>query len=231
MTRSAFEDAQTSPAVARNRGLAYPTVEKGAAKFGVPVCPHAGGVGLCEYVQHLAIFDYIAVSGSPEDRTCEFVDHLHEHFVHPARVKSGRYVAPTAPGYSAEDALTRCRRVVGDDHLFTLISATVLAATLWELGQYEPARQLAEDTLTRYRQVLGEDHPSTLGAAHSLAAVLRELGHYEQARQLGEDTLTRYRQVVGEDYPSTLGSAHSLAAVLANRGATPLDAPDASDAT
>jgi L-fuconate dehydratase len=73
-----------------------------AAKFGVPVCPHAGGVGLCEYVQHLAIFDYVAVSGSLENRTCEFVDHLHEHFVHPARVEGGRYVAPTAPGYSAE---------------------------------------------------------------------------------------------------------------------------------
>jgi L-fuconate dehydratase len=73
-----------------------------AAKFGVPVCPHAGGVGLCEYVQHLAIFDYIAVSGSLENRTCEFVDHLHEHFVHPARVEGGRYLAPTAPGYSAE---------------------------------------------------------------------------------------------------------------------------------
>jgi L-fuconate dehydratase len=66
------------------------------------VCPHAGGVGLCEYVQHLAIFDYIAVSGSLENRTCEFVDHLHEHFVHPARVEGGRYLAPTAPGYSAE---------------------------------------------------------------------------------------------------------------------------------
>jgi L-fuconate dehydratase len=73
-----------------------------AAKFGVPVCPHAGGVGLCEYVQHLAIFDYIAVSGSLVNRTCEFVDHLHEHFVHPARVKGGRYLAPTTPGYSAE---------------------------------------------------------------------------------------------------------------------------------
>ncbi|MDQ6720450.1 MAG: L-fuconate dehydratase [Candidatus Dormibacteraeota bacterium] len=73
-----------------------------AAKFGVPVCPHAGGVGLCEYVQHLAIFDYIAVSGSLDNRTCEFVDHLHEHFVHPARVTRGRYSAPSAPGYSAE---------------------------------------------------------------------------------------------------------------------------------
>ncbi len=73
-----------------------------AAKFGVPVCPHAGGVGLCEYVQHLAIFDYIAVSGSLEGRTCEFVDHLHEHFIHPVRVQDGRYVAPRVPGYSAE---------------------------------------------------------------------------------------------------------------------------------
>ena len=73
-----------------------------AAKFGVPVCPHAGGVGLCEYVQHLAIFDYIAVSGSLEGRTCEFVDHLHEHFVHPVRLRNGRYVAPRDAGYSGE---------------------------------------------------------------------------------------------------------------------------------
>ncbi|TMB87886.1 MAG: L-fuconate dehydratase [Chloroflexi bacterium] len=73
-----------------------------AAKFGIPVCPHAGGVGLCEYVQHLAIFDYIAVGASLDNRTCEFVDHLHEHFVHPAVVVDGRYAAPAAPGYSAE---------------------------------------------------------------------------------------------------------------------------------
>jgi L-fuconate dehydratase len=71
-----------------------------AAKFGVPVCPHAGGVGLCEYVQHLAIFDYIAVSGSLDERVVEYVDHLHEHFVTPAIVRDGRYLAPTAPGYS-----------------------------------------------------------------------------------------------------------------------------------
>ena len=73
-----------------------------AAKFGVPVCPHAGGVGLCEYVQHLAIFDYIAVSGSLDDRVVEWVDHLHEHFLDPAVVRDGRYVAPQAPGYSIE---------------------------------------------------------------------------------------------------------------------------------
>jgi L-fuconate dehydratase len=73
-----------------------------AAKFGVPVCPHAGGVGLCEYVQHLALFDYIAVSGSLENRVVEWVDHLHEHFRDPAVVAGGRYLAPSAPGYSIE---------------------------------------------------------------------------------------------------------------------------------
>jgi L-fuconate dehydratase len=71
-----------------------------AAKFGVPVCPHAGGVGLCEYVQHLSIFDYICVSGSLENRLLEFVDHLHEHFLHPVQMRNGRYMPPTAPGYS-----------------------------------------------------------------------------------------------------------------------------------
>jgi L-fuconate dehydratase len=73
-----------------------------ARKFGVPVCPHAGGVGLCEYVQHLAIFDYIAVNPSLEGRVCEFVDHLHEHFVEPVRIVKGRYAAPATPGYSIE---------------------------------------------------------------------------------------------------------------------------------
>ena len=73
-----------------------------AAKYGIPVCPHAGGVGLCEYVQHLAFFDYIAVSGSLENRVVEWVDHLHEHFRDPAVVTDGRYRAPQAPGYSIE---------------------------------------------------------------------------------------------------------------------------------
>lgn len=71
-----------------------------AAKFGVPVCPHAGGVGLCEYVQHLSIFDYIAVSGSLDQRVLEYVDHLHEHFLDPVSIKNGRYMPPTTPGYS-----------------------------------------------------------------------------------------------------------------------------------
>ncbi|PYS47070.1 MAG: fuconate dehydratase [Acidobacteria bacterium] len=71
-----------------------------AAKFNVPVCPHAGGVGLCEYVQHLSIFDYIAVSGQLENRRIEFVDHLHEHFIDPVVVRRGHYMTPLAPGYS-----------------------------------------------------------------------------------------------------------------------------------
>jgi len=73
-----------------------------AAKFGIPVCPHAGGVGLCELVQHLAMFDFLAVSGSTVDRSIEYVDHLHEHFVDPVRIRDGRYRAPTTPGMSAE---------------------------------------------------------------------------------------------------------------------------------
>jgi L-fuconate dehydratase len=73
-----------------------------AAKFGIPVCPHAGGVGLCELVQHIAVFDFVCVSGTLDDRMVEFADHLHEHFVTPARVHRGRYIVPTAPGYSAE---------------------------------------------------------------------------------------------------------------------------------
>jgi L-fuconate dehydratase len=73
-----------------------------AEKFGVPVCPHAGGVGLCEYVQHLAMFDYIAVSADLTDRVLEYVDHLHEHFVHPVRMRAGHYLPPEAPGYSID---------------------------------------------------------------------------------------------------------------------------------
>jgi L-fuconate dehydratase len=84
-----------------------------AAKFGVPICPHAGGVGLCELVQHLSMFDFVAVSGHCDDRVIEFVDHLHEHMVHPVIVRNGRYFAPSAPGYSTEIREISCR-----DHTF-----------------------------------------------------------------------------------------------------------------
>jgi L-fuconate dehydratase len=73
-----------------------------AAKFGVPVCPHAGGVGLCEIVQHLSMFDYAAVSGSAQGRRIEWIDHLHEHFAAPAVIARGRYRVPEAPGASTE---------------------------------------------------------------------------------------------------------------------------------
>ena len=73
-----------------------------AAKFGVPVCPHAGGVGLCEAVQHFSMFDHVALSGSQQGRRIEFVDHLHEHFVTPVVIRDGRYLAPTDPGTGAE---------------------------------------------------------------------------------------------------------------------------------
>ena len=71
-----------------------------AAKFNVPVCPHAGGVGLCEYVQHLSIIDYVCISASLENRVTEYVDHLHEHFVEPCVIRNCRYMPPSAPGYS-----------------------------------------------------------------------------------------------------------------------------------
>ena len=73
-----------------------------AAHFGVPVCPHAGGLGLCEYVQHIALIDYIAVSGSLAGRCTEYAAHLHEHFVDPVQIRGGHYLVPDAPGYSIE---------------------------------------------------------------------------------------------------------------------------------
>ena len=73
-----------------------------AAKFGIPVCPHAGGVGLCEYVQHLSAFDYLRASTTLENRVTEYVDHLHEHFVDPVRIRNAHYQLPEKPGYSIE---------------------------------------------------------------------------------------------------------------------------------
>jgi len=89
-----------------------------AAEFGVPVCPHAGGVGLCELVQHLSAVDYIAISGELEGRMIEYVDHLHEHFLEPVVIRDARYVLPTSPGYSAEmrpESLSRFRFPDGDE--------------------------------------------------------------------------------------------------------------------
>jgi L-fuconate dehydratase len=71
-----------------------------AARHDLPVCPHAGGVGLCEYVQHLAMIDYLAVSGSQVNRMAEYVDHLHEHFLEPCAVIGSAYLPPKQPGFS-----------------------------------------------------------------------------------------------------------------------------------
>lgn len=88
-----------------------------AAEYGVPVCPHAGGVGLCELVQHLSMFDYVALTGTTEDRVIEYVDHLHDHFLDPVVIREGHYTAPLAPGFSAAmrpDTLTRFRYPDGE---------------------------------------------------------------------------------------------------------------------
>ncbi|MDF9812286.1 enolase C-terminal domain-like protein [Streptomyces sp. SPB162] len=98
-----------------------------AAKFGVPVCPHAGGVGLCELVQHLAMFDYVAVSGSWDDRVIEYVDHLHEHFEDPVVIDHGRYRAPARPGFSAR---MKPRSIA--DHRYP-------EGPVWQARQEEPA--------------------------------------------------------------------------------------------
>ena len=73
-----------------------------AAKYNIPVCPHAGGVGLSEHVQHLSMIDFLVISGSKDDRVIEFVDHLHEHFRYPCILKNGSYMAPQDSGYSTE---------------------------------------------------------------------------------------------------------------------------------
>ena len=73
-----------------------------AAKFGVPVCPHAGGIGLCQHVQHFSMFDFLRVSGRNDDRMIEYAGHLHEHFVTELQVRDGRYIAPTDAGFGLE---------------------------------------------------------------------------------------------------------------------------------
>ncbi|MFT6044322.1 MAG: L-fuconate dehydratase [Arenicella sp.] len=89
-----------------------------AAKFGKPVCPHAGGVGLCEYVQHLSMIDYVRISANLENRVVEYVDHLHEHFEDPCSIKDGAYVVPTKPGYSIkmlDETLSQYRYPTGSE--------------------------------------------------------------------------------------------------------------------
>ncbi len=94
------------------------TVYMIAAKYGKPVCPHAGGVGLCEYVQHLSMIDYVRISAEVGERVIEYVDHLHEHFEDPCVVANGSYIAPSGPGFSVKmypDTLRRYRFPDGDE--------------------------------------------------------------------------------------------------------------------
>ena len=122
-----------------------------AAKFGVPVCPHAGGLGLCEYVQHLSIIDYVCVSGSLADRTTEFADHLHEHFVHPAVVKGGRYQVPAAPGYSIDmheaptrRSSTRMVRCGGHERSPARLAASTAARRARAVGDRSRSRRCTD---------------------------------------------------------------------------------------
>src|SRR6187431_583924 len=108
-----------------------------AAEAGVPVCPHAGGVGLCELVQHLSAVDYIAISGSLDGRMIEYVDHLHEHFLDPVVIRDARYVLPTLPGYSAEirpESLARYRFPDGDEWRAIAEEVAAAAAAAGALG-------------------------------------------------------------------------------------------------
>jgi L-fuconate dehydratase len=108
-----------------------------AAEFGVPVCPHAGGVGLCELVQHLSAIDYIAISGELDGRMIEYVDHLHEHFLDPVAIRDARYVLPTRPGYSAEmrpESLARYRFPDGDEWRAIADEVAAAAATSGAAG-------------------------------------------------------------------------------------------------
>lgn len=97
-----------------------------AAKFGVPVCPHAGGVGLCEYVQNLSFFDFLRVSCSMENRVIEYDDHLHEHFIHLVQIRRGHYLLAHAPGYSIEIYPETLRQhAFPDGNVWTMVPSSV----------------------------------------------------------------------------------------------------------
>jgi L-fuconate dehydratase len=100
-----------------------------AAKHSLPVCPHAGGVGLCELVQHLSMFDYVALSGTTRDRVIEYVDHLHEHFLAPVHIVDGNYAAPSAPGFSAQMRASSISEYTYPDGTFWSADLAAAAAT------------------------------------------------------------------------------------------------------
>jgi L-fuconate dehydratase len=166
-----------------------------AAKFGVPVCPHAGGVGLGEYVQHLAMFDYVAGSGSLNGRVIEFVDHLHEHFVDPVVIRRGHYMPPAAPGYSI---------TMKPD---SIAAFTYPAGPVWQAIDSPSHAMPAANGTRRYGQVIGvksdqieayerlhaEVWPEVLATIH--ACNIRNYSIFRHGTQL-----FAYFEYVGEDF-------------------------------
>ncbi len=165
-----------------------------AAKFGVPVCPHAGGVGLCEYVQHLAMFDYVAVSGSLEGRIIEFVDHLHEHFVDPVMIRQGRYMPPTAPGYS----ITMKPESIA---AFTFPSGPVWRASApykrTSLQRYGQVIGVKPDQIETYERLHAQVWPEVLAMIH--ACNIRNYSIFRQGTQL-----FAYFEYAGEDFAADM---------------------------
>jgi len=166
------------------------TVYLMAAKFGLPVCPHAGGVGLCEYVQHLQIFDYIAISASLEDRVIEYVDHLHKHFVDPVVIKNGRYMPPSAPGYS----ITMKPASLAEYEFPT--------GPVWQSTTRAPKRigqmiKLKPEKYEAYKRLHAAPWPEVLAALR--AANVRNYSIYHK-----DGRLYAYYEYIGSDYAADM---------------------------
>jgi L-fuconate dehydratase len=161
-----------------------------AAKFGVPVCPHAGGVGLCEYVQHLQMFDYIAISASMGERVIEYVDHLHEHFEHPCRIRNGRYLPPAEPGYSIS-----MKPASLDTHEFP-------GGAAWRTEARTPQRRgqlirLKPEKYAEYRRLHAEPWPEVL-------AMLRAANIHNYSIYHKHGLLFAYFEYHGQDFATDM---------------------------
>ena len=172
-----------------------------AAEFGVPVCPHAGGVGLCELVQHLSIVDYVCVSGSLEGRMIEYVDHLHEHFLDPVVIRDARYVVPTMPGYSAEmrpESLARFRFPDGEE--WRAIADEVAVApgrlTMRRFGQLIGVRA---DAIEDYERLHAAPWPGVLDQIRR--SNIRNYSIFREGTQL-----FAYFEYIGEDFEADMAA-------------------------
>ena len=190
-----------------------------AAHYGVPVCPHSGGVGLCELTQHLSIVDYICVGASLDGRLLEYVDHLHEHFVDPVRMRGGRYLAPEQPGYSAQikaESLDEFefpgrRRV-----------EVVIATPMRPRGcpahrgrgrrrAHLPARAAADRALERRHHRRGRRRRSTTRAGRTRSSAPRSCSASPAARARGSSTSCAARRACSGSRPATPAPASSSA--------------------